>query len=148
MSNPLYRINRPEVIDEYFEDEYVIVNLKTGAYYSLNLAGAAIWDAVTAGAGQDDVVKRLLLEFDADEQVIAAHVERLLADLVQEALIVPDSQSPAAPSGSVPAAGPATRRPFTPPLLEKFTDMQALLLLDPIHQVDDTGWPAARPNAR
>ena len=31
------------------------------------------------------------------------------------------------------------------PLLQKFTDMQALLLLDPIHEVDSAGWPQPKP---
>ena len=33
------------------------------------------------------------------------------------------------------------KRPYVPPQIERFTDMQELLLLDPIHEVDDTGWP-------
>ncbi len=36
---------------------------------------------------------------------------------------------------------------FEAPKLEKFTDMQDLVLLDPVHEVDDVGWPAARPDA-
>ena len=30
---------------------------------------------------------------------------------------------------------------FATPVLNKYSDMQDLLLLDPIHEVDDTGWP-------
>jgi hypothetical protein len=33
------------------------------------------------------------------------------------------------------------------PVLEKYTDMQELLLLDPIHDVEEAGWPKARPAA-
>jgi hypothetical protein len=33
--------------------------------------------------------------------------------------------------------------PFEPPILERFDDMQELLLLDPVHEVsDEEGWPA------
>jgi hypothetical protein len=28
-----------------------------------------------------------------------------------------------------------------PPVLERYTDMQELLFLDPIHDVDESGWP-------
>jgi hypothetical protein len=31
--------------------------------------------------------------------------------------------------------------PFVAPVLDKYTDMQELLLLDPIHEVDASGWP-------
>jgi hypothetical protein len=29
--------------------------------------------------------------------------------------------------------------------LHKYTDMEELLLLDPIHDVDETGWPNKSP---
>jgi hypothetical protein len=35
---------------------------------------------------------------------------------------------------------------FTQPVLEVYTDMQDLLLLDPIHEVDEeAGWPSPKP---
>jgi hypothetical protein len=33
---------------------------------------------------------------------------------------------------------------FTAPALEKYNDMQDLLLLDPIHETDEQGWPVRR----
>jgi hypothetical protein len=36
-------------------------------------------------------------------------------------------------------------RAFEPPLLEKFDDLQDLILLDPVHEVlEEEGWPHAR----
>jgi hypothetical protein len=35
---------------------------------------------------------------------------------------------------------------FNAPVLNKYTDMQDLLLLDPIHEVDATGWPSTKPS--
>jgi hypothetical protein len=37
---------------------------------------------------------------------------------------------------------------FQPPTLESYNDMQDLLLLDPIHDVDDMGWPQKAPDAQ
>ena len=34
-----------------------------------------------------------------------------------------------------------TRQPYSPPVLNSYTDMEELLLLDPIHDVDQAGWP-------
>ena len=34
---------------------------------------------------------------------------------------------------------------YAAPKLATYSDLQDLLLLDPIHDVDETGWPAARP---
>jgi hypothetical protein len=33
-------------------------------------------------------------------------------------------------------------------MLQKFTDMQDLLLLDPIHEVDESGWPRVPQTAQ
>ncbi len=40
---------------------------------------------------------------------------------------------------------PAIQGAFAPPRLQRYTDMQDLLLLDPIHDVDEVGWPVASP---
>jgi hypothetical protein len=48
-----------------------------------------------------------------------------------------------APEG-VPSGEPSPREPFAAPALNTFSDMQELLLLDPIHEVDEAGWPVAR----
>ena len=41
--------NRPEVLDEVFDGEAVLVNLRTGRYYALDAAATAIWRAVVDG---------------------------------------------------------------------------------------------------
>jgi hypothetical protein len=33
---------------------------------------------------------------------------------------------------------------FSPPVLQKFSDMQELLLVDPIHEVKAEGWPLTK----
>ena len=35
------------------------------------------------------------------------------------------------------------RAPFVAPELKRYADMQDLLLLDPVHDVDEKGWPNA-----
>ena len=32
-------------------------------------------------------------------------------------------------------------------MLEKYTDMKDLVLIDPVHQVDSAGWPERQPGA-
>jgi hypothetical protein len=39
------------------------------------------------------------------------------------------------------SANGASGGSWAEPVLDKYTDMQELLLLDPIHEVDDAGWP-------
>jgi hypothetical protein len=51
---------------------------------------------------------------------------------------------PAAEMGSNGAAS-LDRRPFAPPIFERYDDMRDLLTLDPIHEVSEEGWPHTRP---
>ncbi len=48
----------------------------------------------------------------------------------------------ALPDGSAATAKDVRR--FTEPTVHTYADMQDLLLLDPIHDVDETGWPNAK----
>lgn len=145
MAEQYWRANRPEVIDEHFEDEYVLVNLKTGTYYSLNPTAAVIWDGLGKNLSQRALLQKLEKMYRAESTQLAAALERLLGEMQSEQLIVPMPEPNATAVGDR-AEEILERRAFTPPVLEKFTDMQALLLLDPIHQVDDTGWPSAKPH--
>lgn len=148
MNAPTYRVNRPDVIDEHFDDEYVIVNLRTGTYYSLNRTAAQIWDDIGKNLSQTAILAELQRDYTTDSATLAAHLDDLLKVMVSEQLILPQPQPRAAdtetsrPDSTAPNPGE-----YLAPHIEKFTDMQALLLLDPIHQVDESGWPATRPDA-
>jgi len=57
--------------------------------------------------------------------------ETLLEQLADEVGVPPDDE----------VAAPASDGPFVAPVLERYEDMQDFLLVDPIHEVDDSGWP-------
>lgn len=139
----VFRINSPGVVHEPFEEEVVIVNLDTGRYYCLQKAGKTIWSEIAAGATRTDVVDALLAEYSASKDEIERAVDTLTAELLTESLIVPTSDAAARDTR---AGGPSAvpKPPFEAPVLQTFTDMQDLLLLDPIHEVDNTGWPMAK----
>ncbi len=138
-----YRMNNPGVIQETLDGEAVIVNLLSGTYYSLDRAGGVIWNLLISGMSSEDILSQLESIFATDRATLAAAVGELTATLVQEELIVPLKEGTAladiAPAGvNVPAS---ERLPFEKPVLHRYTDMQELLLLDPIHEVDERGWP-------
>jgi hypothetical protein len=45
----------------------------------------------------------------------------------------------------LPSPPPEAKPTFKELSLRTFTDLQELLLLDPIHDVDEVGWPAPLP---
>ena len=140
-----YTVNRPEVIDEKFDDEFVIVNLKTGAYYGLRGTGAFIWEMVVGGATDAEMATGLAECFDADPTTLSRALVDLLRELEEETLITPHHVTHLnTPNATVAEPRPTGRAPFSAPILEKHLDMQEVLLLDPIHEVDDAGWPSKK----
>jgi hypothetical protein len=134
-----FKVNMPGVIHQLLDGEVIVVNLDTGTYYSLADTAAEIWGSVDGGASVDQAVAELLERYDGPRDVVGAAVVRFVHELEEEALIVPADGNGSLRSRV--AANGAPKLPFVEPTLQKFTDMQELLLLDPIHEVDDRGWP-------
>ena len=148
MNNQQFRVNSPTVTHETIDGEAVIINLDTGNYYSLVDAGSFIWSLVDKGASASEIQNQIAQTYQADAQDIDRGVHELLAQLQQENLIVPvDGAGEALDLAQVAPANNNHEKPsFNPPSLNKYSDMQELLLLDPIHDVDDAGWPKPVPD--
>jgi hypothetical protein len=133
-----YSVMKPEVVADIIDGEVVIVNLKSGHYFSSHGTGSECWDALAAGLSVAQLVDRLVAAYAADRVTIESAVEKFVADLVSHKLIGPSDAPPPAVVAKAPLASGAL---FHPPVLNVYTDMQDLLLLDPIHDVDAAGWP-------
>lgn len=132
-----YCLNSPEVVSETIDGEAVVVNLAEGIYYSLQDSATDIWELLLSGLALDDVLAHLERRFEAPRATLQSELSRFLGELRQEGLLR-ERPEPATAQPSELAAP----KPFQPPRLERFTDMQELLALDPIHQVDEArGWP-------
>jgi hypothetical protein len=143
-----YRVRGAPVIHDTIDNETIAINQLTGAYYSLEGPAALAWQLLERGCGPDDLATRLAAAYEADVPAteLRADLDRFLEQLLAEELIVAfdsDSESPAAGSSDSQPAPAAPRGPYRGLSLQRYTDMEVLLLADPIHEVDDTGWPKA-----
>jgi Coenzyme PQQ synthesis protein D (PqqD) len=140
----VFRINGLPFAHQVIEGEVVIVNVEDGTYYSLRDTGADVWTLLEGGASIREVVDELGRRYQTDPAEIQAGVEHLLAELQREGIV--SSQPDATPASNHVAPTPSdpAKAVFTPPALERFTDMKDLLLLDPIHEGGDTGWPIVK----
>jgi hypothetical protein len=128
-----YRMNTPKVVAETIDNESVVINLDKGTYYSIRGTGSELWDALRAGIPVDVLMSAVATH--AGDEAAADVAKVFVAKLIEEELLVPDDR----------AAGPGGVNfvsPYSSPDLVKYSDMEALLLLDPIHDVDEVGWPA------
>lgn len=142
-----YRVNSGPVISEVIDGEAVIINLTTGNYYSLNESGAAVWSSIEGSAATvDELAAGLTSRYDASAAHAESAVEALIVELEREDLIVA-SEGNGASAAAPDEEAPSQRAAFEPPRLEKHTDMQDLILLDPVHEVGEQGWPHAKDEA-
>ena len=132
-------VTNPQVMHETIDGETIVIDLTTGTYYSLRGSGPVIWNAVASGASRDGIVDELENAYDASPEEIAYAADAFLTQLEAEQLIARGNG--AGPNGASRSTPAETRSPFEVPQLEKFEDMQDIILLDPVHMVDDQGWP-------
>jgi hypothetical protein len=68
-----FKINQPGVIGEVIDNEAIIVNLDSGAYYSLRGPGADIWQMIDQGATIAAIIDQFARHYPRTEkEVIAA----------------------------------------------------------------------------
>src|SRR5262245_14231434 len=146
-SMPGYRVNEPQVVHQTVDEETVIVDLGTGSYYSLRGSAQVIWSALERGLDVPGVVDEVSGRFEGSPDEIGPVVETFVSKLAEDRLIV-GLDGEAAVRGLEPdgTAPPGDRPAFEAPVLERFDDLQDLILLDPVHEVsEEQGWPHARP---
>jgi hypothetical protein len=140
-----YALRAPSVVQETIDGESVIINLETGRYFSLEGASAEAWQAIVGGLAPAEVADRLALGWSGAAPEIAASVAGFVAELQAEGLVRPaTADDPATPPAAAPPAAPL---PFAGLALRRYDDLEELLLLDPVHDVDEAGWPHQAPPA-
>jgi uncharacterized protein YcbX len=142
-------VNAPHVIHDTIDGVSVIINLASGRYYSLQNTATDIWGLVGVGSSAQDIVEVMRDRYDGADVDMRQIVQGFLEQLLQEGLVrVHDADE--APERPVPDALLAEltaipQAPFAVPVLEIYRDLEDLLLLDPIHEVGEEGWPVAKP---
>lgn len=141
-----YKVNTPHVVHEVFADEEAaIINLKTGNYFSLNSTASVIWAQIEKGNTIEAIAELLLHTYEGEATLIDETLQNFTSILQEEDLIV-ENNNGRVQNLPLEKNNSPSKRPFTMPLIEKFADMQELLLLDPIHEVEDTGFPYQKAN--
>lgn len=132
-----YRLNHSDVIQETVDGEVIVIHTPSGVYYSLEGAAEHLWNALLAGHTPAEIAGAYPDDGHISSAAVITAIEQFAHQLQQEQLLLPGD--PPTDPGSVPRAS----QPFAVPSLQRFTDMQELLLVDPIHEVDpQSGWPA------
>ena len=137
------RANDAECAAKVLDGEAVIINLLNGTYYSLDKAGAVVWELAAAGGTIAEIVGGVTARYDVDASRARQDVERLVSELEAERLLVPMNGASAAPAPAAQPSGTAGngRLAYDVPMLTTYRDMADLLALDPpMPRLEDIVW--------
>ncbi len=131
-----YELNTPPIVAELVEGEVIAIDLDRGSYYSLEKETAAIWTALISGRSSGEILAALPSAPESER--LAGELQGFVEALLAEKLIRPSAPAKH-PQGVI---GPIIPWPAQTLRFERFNDMQDLLILDPVHEVDEeAGWP-------
>ncbi|KQC06109.1 MAG: hypothetical protein APR62_08410 [Smithella sp. SDB] len=134
----------PQVIHENIDGETMLVRLDTGNYYSMNQTGGQIWSLIEKGVSEVQIISEFTALYGSDKN-ITEQIRIFIKQLIAEDLIFQNGNSPEATDAFKPDSLQKLTDSFESPLISKYSDMQELLILDPIHDVSDAGWPNTKP---
>ena len=134
--NMVFSTSVPMLISRQFGDEVVLANYASGIYYNLDGTGAQIWLGINAGKTVEQIVDGFSAVAKVDRSTIDQSVRTFVDHLLAEGIIISGQ-----PTSSTRDWSPIISGAFSVPQLERFDDLRDLLLLDPIHDVGENGWP-------
>jgi hypothetical protein len=129
------------VTHERLDDEVIAIDLDRGTYFGFDDVASDCWTVLAAGGSLDDAIAAVVARYQVPADEARRDLETFTSLLVDEGLLLPSDEPPLTVQLPAPAGAPLTYRR---PAVERFDDLEDLLLLDPIHEVDDAGWPVAR----
>lgn len=148
--NQRYALNVPAVACQIIEGEALVIHFARGHYFSAAGNGARILELlVSRAASASEIAGTFALETGPARVSALNAVRSFLGRLVDEGLVltadtVADPTQQLDDATELSGIGDTGRdaHVFEEPSLQKYTDLEDLLVLDPIHEVMSTGWPA------
>ncbi len=132
-----FELNSPTVIGEAIDGEVMIINLVSGTYYNLAGTAAAAWPLTVAGVPVQAIVDSVAEACDVGPERVAGDFAVFVDRLVAESIIRTADRG-AEPAAVAPPLRTVTYVGFA---MERYDDMRALLVVDPVHEVGEFGWP-------
>jgi hypothetical protein len=120
------------------DGELVLVHFESGCYYSIRGVGADLCQLLSAGWTIREIAESFSAQHGIKDSQVYSDMQTFLDSLISEKLLVPATES--RQKQTIPLSATS----YSAPCFEKFDDMADQLLLDPIHEIDQSGWPARR----
>ncbi|MFA5321742.1 MAG: PqqD family protein [Smithella sp.] len=139
MMNKTYKINESKAISETIDGETIIINLETGYYYGVNKTATVIWNEIQKNNPLKNVSQHFLNHYEVDEDTAVKSITEIIGLLLKDDLIL-ELDSDISPNVMEQRTN-AMKGKFITPQIERYDDMAGALMSDPVHDVNEDGWP-------
>lgn len=139
-----YTIDTNNLVFEIFDHEVVLVSLESGHYFVLDQVAGDVWRCLASGLSVSESNELLSQRYDIAIENLQQDIEGLLDQLLDEDILQPCNERQAEAEGLTLPAASSPALPYEEPSLFKYTEMENLIQMDPIREVDESGWPKRR----
>lgn len=132
-----FRVNSPSAACQIIDGEAVLIDFDTGRYFSSLGTGSEVIRLLEVGHTLEQVAEAFSRRYP-DAAGVDEAIRSFVGELLDERLFVQNGARGLTEAAVV--AGDLTDA-FVAPELEKYSELDDLLKLDPIHDADPAGWP-------
>lgn len=132
-----YKIDSKNVSWERVENEVIAIQLETGRYYNLFNTAADIWSVLAEGATIESLYGTFSRLFPGNNSV-RIEIESFINECTKAKLLLVEE---AVKTDLVDESVLTSLQTWVTPQLIEYSDLQDLILVDPIHDVEESGWP-------
>ena len=129
------------ILSDVFGEEVVLVNLDSGMYYSLRGSATQIWIRLFNQYSLIEILADLIQIYQVTENQLNADINLFVTQLLELKIIKTATD---AERKEIDFISKDVLIDYSTPVVEIFSDMQEILLLDPVHDVDKSGWPISK----
>jgi hypothetical protein len=84
-------INRnPKQVFSIIDSEVIMLNIRTGEYYSLNSTASAIWNHLASPCIYEDLINTLTYQYEVDYDTCRMDIDLFLNEMIKSELIIVD----------------------------------------------------------
>lgn len=130
-------IDTSSVSWERLAGEVIAIQLATGHYYSMGGVAADLWSLLEAGEDLAGILGKLSHHYEIPSEG-PTQVSHFLDNAKAVGLL---KEATVASNRSIELPNDHQRSEWVPPILQEYTDLQDLILVDPVHDTKPTGWP-------
>ena len=144
MAERRVHIRPGEVASSVIDGEGLIIDLSTGVYYSLPGSAGYVWALLERGLPTGVVAAAVANRYGIETSRALADVDRLVDQMIDESIVTSADAGPASDVSTEIDVGSPGLRPYEPPALVRYDDMEDLLALDPpMPGITDLPWQGA-----